>query len=503
LTENTIGAWRWIRRAAIFLYVTLALATIATREPWCDEAWFNGPALTLGAHGYMGTPYLDPASNIGKPQIHLDGINRYTYWMPPLYMVAQAAWIKIVGFGLFHVRLASLLWGLAALFAWWIVAERLAGKLAASLSVLLLGVEYNWIYAAADARMEMMCAALGTVGLACYLVYRERDLTRALLLANCAIAAAALTHPMGVLYVLALVVIAFLSERSRLAWLHLPFSAAPYVVALAAWGAYIAQAPQLFLVQFTGNATGRGPGIAHPWTALKVELAHRYGESFGMASWTSGPARLKILVLLVYFAGLVWVTASRRLRSTPGIKLAWAAGSSILVFCWLLEGSKNFMYLPHILPWLCILAAIAFCDLAGTARRAATLVVLAVVAIQVLSTAMPAWRNQYGHLFVPAMAYLRQHSTAEDTILADAVVGFELGFERRVIDDTWLGYKTGKKPDWLVITPVYASMIESMPQFHPDVSRHITQFLEQYRLAYQNEGYRIYVRKDSTAASRA
>jgi 4-amino-4-deoxy-L-arabinose transferase-like glycosyltransferase len=502
LTEQTNAA-RWIRAAAIVLYLALGFATIRTREPWCDEAWFNSPALMLATHGYMGTPYLDPASNIGKPQVRLDGINRYTYWVPPLYMVAQAAWIRIAGFGLFRVRLASLLWGLAALLAWWVVSDRLAGKLTASLTILLLGVEYNWIYAAADARMEMLCAAFGTAGLASYLLLRERHFTRALILANSAIAAAALTHPMGVLYGIALVAIVLLSDRPRLAWRHLTLSALPYTAALLAWGLYIAQAPQLFLIQFTGNATGRGPGITHPWDALKLELTHRYGESFGMAAWTSGAARIKILVLLVYVAGLVWVTAPRRLRSAPGIRIAWAAGASVLTFCWLFEGSKNFMYLPHILPWLCLLTAIALCDLARTARAGTALIVLAIVGVQTLSTVMPARRNQYGRLFLPAMSFLRRHATADDTILADAVVGFELGFERQVIDDTWLGYKTGKTPDWLVITPVYASMIESMPQFHPDVSRHINQFVTQYRLVYQNEGYRIYVRQESPAARRA
>jgi hypothetical protein len=221
-----------------------------------------------------------------------------------------------------------------------------------------------------------------------------------------------------------------------------------------------------------------------------------------MAAWTSGPARVKILVLLAYAGGLVWVTASRRLRSAAGVKLAWTATLSVLLFCWLFEGSKNFMYLPHILPWLCLLAATALCDLGRRFRWAAALVVAGLVCIQILSTAMPARRDQYHRLFLPAMSFLRDHSTPEDTILADAVVGFELGFDRRVTDDTWLGYKTGSRPDWLVITPVYASMIESMPQVHPDVYRHVVQLLDQYRLVFQNEGYRIYVRRDSIPASR-
>jgi hypothetical protein len=288
-----------------------------------------------------------------------------------------------------------------------------------------------------------------------------------------------------------------LADRSRLRWSHVFLSAMPYLVALAAWGIYIAQAPHLFMTQFTGNASGRGPGITHPWDALKLELTHRYGEAFGMAGWTSGPARAKIVVLLLYVAGLVWVTASPRVCAIRNVKLAWAAAWSVLVFCWLLEGSKNFMYLPHILPWLCLLAAVALCDLAHASRWTAAVLLLAVVSIQVLSTAMPARRNPYGKLFLPAMSFLKEHAQPDDTVMADAVVGFELGFDRRVVDDAWLGYRTGKSADWLVITPVYASLIDSLATLHPDIARHVNDLLQQYTLAYQNDDYRIYSRKRS------
>jgi hypothetical protein len=220
-----------------------------------------------------------------------------------------------------------------------------------------------------------------------------------------------------------------------------------------------------------------------------LELTHRFGENFGLAAWTSGPARAKILPLLAYAAGLVWVTASRRLRANLGVKLVWMAASAVLLFCWLFEGTKNFMYLPHILPWLCILAAIALTDIP---RWAATLIVATVVSVQILSTAMPARRNPYGHLFVPAMDYLEQHTAPSDTIMGDAVIGFALGWNRNVSDDAWLGYKTGKKTDWIVITPVNASLIDSMRQLHPDVYRHVTQLLAGYSLAYENTDYKIY-----------
>jgi 4-amino-4-deoxy-L-arabinose transferase-like glycosyltransferase len=481
---------QWIGRAAIPFYIGLCFLSLRTREPWCDEAWFNSPALTLATKGYMGTPYLDPGSNIGKPQIKLDGIDHYTYWMPPLYMVTQAAWIKIAGFDITRVRLTSMLWGLAALLAWWVVADRLAGQLAASLMIVLLGVDYNWIYAASDARMEMLCAALGTAGLALFLVYRGR----AVLAANAAIAAACLTHPMGVVYGVAMVVMVLVSDRGLITLRNVALGMVPYLVALAVWGVYIAQAPRFFFCQFVGNASDRGPGITHPFAALWLELTHRYGESFGLASWTSGPARIKILVLMVYVAGLIYVTVSRNLRSIPGVHLAWVTASSVLIFFWLFEGSKTPLYLPHVLPWLCLLAAIAITDIARHSRAGAAAVVIAVIAVQCLSTVAPARRDPYHRLYTPAMNFLREHAQPKDTIMADAAVGFALGFDQNVTDDAWLGYATGKKCDWLVITPVYASMIESMPQFHPDVARHVKELMAGYALAYSNETYRIYRR---------
>jgi 4-amino-4-deoxy-L-arabinose transferase-like glycosyltransferase len=501
--QTQTHSWRWIRIAAILLYLSLSLATILTREPWCDEAWFSSPGLTLATRGYLGTPYLDEAGNIGRPPIRLDGINRHTYWMPPLYMVTQAGWIKLAGFGLTRVRIASLLWGLAAMLAWSMVATKLTGRVTASLMLLLLAGEYGWIYASADARMEMMCAALGTTGLAFYLHFREHSLSRALVLANSAIAASALTHPMGVSYFVALAVMILAADRAKLTLAGVAMSAAPYLVALTAWGLYIAQAPQLFLIQFTGNSSARGPGLTHPLAALGLELTHRYGESFGLAAWTSGPARIKILVLLLYAGGLIYVSASRRLRSAPGILLGWLAACSVLIFFWLLEGSKNSLYLPHILPWLSLLAAIAVLDVSRGSLRTAALFVLPILGVQILSTAMPARRNTYAHLYQPAMNFLQEHGRSTDTIMADAAIGFDLGFDRRVTDDPWLGYLTGKKLDWIVITPVYASLIESMPQFHPDVYRHVTQLLNGYTLAFQNDSYKIYQRTVSPSESTA
>jgi hypothetical protein len=43
-------------------YVALVLLTVRTRLPYCDEAWFASPALSLIEHGDMGTRILEEQS---------------------------------------------------------------------------------------------------------------------------------------------------------------------------------------------------------------------------------------------------------------------------------------------------------------------------------------------------------------------------------------------------------------------------------------------------------
>jgi 4-amino-4-deoxy-L-arabinose transferase-like glycosyltransferase len=504
--EQSHTAWRWIAASAVALYLTLATAAMLTREPWCDEAWFNSPALNLATRGYMGTAYLDPVSNIGKDAVRLDGIDHYTYWMTPLYLVVQAAWFKVAGFGLMRARMTGILWGLVALLAWWAIAKRLSDRFAASLTILLLGAEYHFVVRATSGRMDVMCAALGVSGLAAYFAVRERSFFQAILLANVGIAAAVITHPIGVVYGVALAVGVLSLDRKRIVWRLLPWCAVPYVAALAGWAAYIAQAPQFFKLQFFGNATHRGPGLFQPWEALKLELWHRYGENFGMASWTTGPARAKILILALYLGGLIYAAASGELRSRAGSRVALLMGASVIVFCWLFEGTKTNLYLPHLLPWLCLLAALAVSNLLETRRvpRWAIAIVLAgVLAIQISATLLPAWRDPYRRQFLPAMAFVARQSQASDTIMSDAVAGFVLGFDRNVVDDAWFGYGTGKKPDWLVITPTYAETIDSLAQQRPDVSHYVNQLVAEYRPVFSNKMYRVYVRKTAPAARRS
>src|SRR5713101_7551119 len=106
--------------AGLIGYFLLTTGSIFTRLPWVDEGIFASPAYNLVSKGYMGTTAMETA---GTPW---QGIERRTYWIVPLHVLAQAGWYELFGFGLFSMRTLSALWGLAALAALFTVALRLS-----------------------------------------------------------------------------------------------------------------------------------------------------------------------------------------------------------------------------------------------------------------------------------------------------------------------------------------------------------------------------------------
>ena len=99
-----------------------SFSSALTQQPWCDEAWNSSLALSLITRGFMGTPVLETAGT------WLTGIDRYTYWIMPLYPIGQAAWYEIFGFGVLPMRIYSMFWGVVALGAWFVIMRRISSR---------------------------------------------------------------------------------------------------------------------------------------------------------------------------------------------------------------------------------------------------------------------------------------------------------------------------------------------------------------------------------------
>jgi predicted membrane-bound mannosyltransferase len=132
-------------------------------------------------------------SHVGK---FVAGIDRHLYsWMPYPFLI-HAVWFKIFGPSIFSLRAVSLLFGPLALGACWTVVNRLTRKPgAALLAVFLLGVDYAFVFAAADGRPDMIAGSLSMAAMAAYFTLREGNLTRAVLISQALQAAAVFCHP--------------------------------------------------------------------------------------------------------------------------------------------------------------------------------------------------------------------------------------------------------------------------------------------------------------------
>ena len=90
--------FRRLAVAAAIAYLLLAFAVAFTKAPYGDEAFFAAPSYTLITHGYLGCPPM-----------HELGMDRHLYSIPPGFFLTQAAWYRVVGFGVVRMRIGTAL----------------------------------------------------------------------------------------------------------------------------------------------------------------------------------------------------------------------------------------------------------------------------------------------------------------------------------------------------------------------------------------------------------
>jgi hypothetical protein len=117
--------------------VAVSLYTATHRMPSIDEGRFANPAYNLARHGVMGTTVIETAAP-GPGAFPLLRIERHTYWVMPLYLVAEGAWYLIAPATLFWTRFFSILWIPLALWAVLTIAWRATGDLRVGLLAAVL-----------------------------------------------------------------------------------------------------------------------------------------------------------------------------------------------------------------------------------------------------------------------------------------------------------------------------------------------------------------------------
>ena len=505
LSEVQIRKTYWgVAAGVLILYLLLALAAAASKRPWSDEGWFASPAYNLVHKGHMGTSILESVEPRGQQK----GIDRYTYWIMPLDILAQAAWYKLVGFGLFRMRMLSTAWGLLAVLSWWVITYSLSGdRKLALLTSSIIALDYAFITGASFGRMDMMCAALSFAAFAAYLTLRVKKFTAAILVSHTLVAASGLTHPYGILGFAGLIFLTLYFDRKRLSLRHAALASIPYVIGGIAWGLYILQSPPLFVSQFIGNATagtnyvGRLDGLTSPLDALKREITLRYLVAFGMgghSAGTSSLASLKMLLLLTYLVGIIGATFTRSIRTHRGFRaLLYLTGIYFLILT-LVDGQKLSWYLVHMIPLFAALLAV-FVMWLWTSTRVPRWLIVAPLAlffsIQLGGTLLKIKQNTYRRSYLPAVSFLKTNANRSSLIMGSTELAFELGFDANLVDDVRLGYYTGKQPDFIVVDEIYEDAFKGVGTQDLVVYQHVRDTLaKKYHPVYDHAYYKIYAR---------
>lgn len=202
-----------------------------------DETCFLQPAQNLAEGKGMGTPSLDEL---------LPGISLRTYWQPPVYFIALAAWGKLTGFDVLSARWLSRLCAIGVLLLLWITARKLHfPSWLALLCVLWTSLDLTFQYDSNLGRMDMMNSLWLIACLLAFTTYQQNGKTWQAAVAGLFGALATLTHFIAIPAVSALSLVLAWQKR----WRDLIWFSIPIAVGWSMWLLYAAQDWQSFWLQ--------------------------------------------------------------------------------------------------------------------------------------------------------------------------------------------------------------------------------------------------------------
>jgi 4-amino-4-deoxy-L-arabinose transferase-like glycosyltransferase len=485
--------------AAILLYIGLCIGHARTQRPWSDEGWFASASHNLATTGSMGTPVLEAIREF-------QGVDRHTYWVMPLHLAIQGVWFKVFGSSILSMRMLSVVFGMILICAVYEIIRRLSndrkiGVLAAS----LLSLDYYQISGATFGRMDMMAAGLGFAGLAVYLHFRERSFYLAILLSHVLVGASLLTHPLAFMYFASLLFLQYFFDRQRLGPIPFGLAVFPYLVGILGWLIYILPNWHDFAVQFSGTTQGDLLALLKrlpsPWQAITREINDRYLVAYGLAGHHPGHSSnrliiLKSLALGAIILGLIGVLSNSKLRNQPGVRALLFISAIFFTILTFLEKQKYPTFLIHIVPLYLGILAIWIHSLGIQRRIPKWMITISVAGLLMLNIVGILWKiklNEYQRRYLPTVQVLKQHMKPNSLVMGSADLAFDLGFTRNHIDDSYLGYFTGKRPDLVFVDEIYEEAFDGARRQNPEIYRHIQEVLKSYQVVYNESLYKIYI----------
>ena len=391
----------------------------------------------------------------------------------------------------------SVVWGCIYVSCWFLMVRCLSGKESLALLVSsVVALNYATIAAASDGRMDMMCASLGYAGIASYVCLRESGWTRAALIATCFGAASLFCHPMGVLMNLSLAALALLDWR-RISGKTLAAACLPYVLGAALYSLYILQAPNIFLAQTKAASGYRIAG----WQGVIQNIVNdgyvRYYYYY--FSFLNGIDKLKFVVLVFAVAGTLGLLVNRRRTAEP-------LGRTLLILVGVgyfgvaaIDNQKLPVYFIYSIPAMSACGAVWAYDCwqrGGIVRACASALLAGSILSAVGGFGYKVYLDGYDHVYQPAIVTIKRFLPPRGLVMGGSELGFALGFGPQLVDDRYLGYFSGKRPDVFVENQYYGRSGGLV--FGPARLYTETALQKEYHLEFVNAEYRIYVPNDRT-----
>lgn len=461
---------------ALAIYIAMTLLIAKTKLPWCDEGWYANAAYNLAFQGEMGMSVLEPSGTFLNA--YLSGIQHRVYVTVPNHIVALAGLFRAAGFSLLAMRLYSILWGALGLLALFYILDRLFPEsYVPAIAVLLVSIDFMFLWTAADGRAEAAANALAAGSLAAYLHFRPERPGLAIIASQTLLAAAIFTHPNALWVGLTVPVLALRDGFSGIKKKYFALAAVPYLLFAGLWARYILQDPSDFRIQFAANAASRdgtrATGILHPLRSVSAEM-YRYFKWYSLSSMWGGEMNgALMLVVLLYLASLIWLVVKLRSFNAGGRTFAVCVFTVLIAFTFF-EGFKAGMYLHYLVVWYDAVLAVWIADLwrrKAEARLLASAIVCIFAFLQIGTSVAHIRADEYRRQYLPAIADLEKERGAGKTIAGTAALGFGLGFHG-FADDWRLGTYSGLQPDLLVLDRSYREFQEVFERSEPRVFAH-------------------------------
>lgn len=483
----------WLLAGALALaaFLALSIGYSLTRGPWWDEGVFADVAINFRNTGHLGSIVLAPHGYLNWP-----GVHQYTYWQLPLYLLVEGAWLRVMPLSIQSARLLSVAWGCLYLLAWLLFVRALSNNTRLAIFVTaIVAVDYSLLSAASDARMDMMCAALGQLGLASYVVLRPSWPRLAIVAAGFFGAASLFCHPMGVVTSLLIAALVLLLDWRRLPWMAVALAALFYAAGLALCVWYAMQNPAVYHAQSSAASAYRVTSVTHAIRDVLHDFKFRYYSFY--FSFLHGPAKLKVFSLLFGVAGFLGILFSRRLRSDRLGRVLLVLALVAYVGVALVDNQDFPIYFIYSMPILTACGAFwtyeEWAPGSGVIRLLSCGLLAAAVLASVGGFVVKIRENDFARQYRPAVQVIRDNLPPGGTVYGGAELGFALGFGPHLVDDRYLGYGGGGPEP-----AIYAMNVNyvDMPSEHVAWEASRKKLAKDYRLIFQNAGYRIYLRND-------